>query len=136
MGAAFLIVTLLFAVFYKILPDATIKWRDVWVGAAVTSLLFGIGTVALSAYLSISSVGSLYGAASSILVILMWVNYSAQIFLYGAEFTYVYTTRYGSQIHPDKLAMSSRKTKVEPVRETEEAELEPKSETAQAPAGQ
>jgi len=136
LGVAFLIITLLFALFYKILPDVTIKWRDVWVGAAVTSLLFGIGTVALSIYLSISSIGSLYGAASSILVILMWVNYSAQIFLYGAEFTYVYATRYGSQIHPDKLAISTRKPKDEPEQATEESDLGREGETAKAPISQ
>lgn len=113
LSAAFVIVTLLFAFFYKILPDARIRWRDVWIGAAVTSLLFGIGTVALSIYLSLSTVGSLYGAASSILVILIWVNYSAQIFLYGAEFTYIYATRYGSKIQPTGLAVSFRRQLVE-----------------------
>ncbi len=133
LGAAFLIVTLLFALFYKILPDVKMKWRDVWVGAAVTSLLFGLGTVALSIYLSFSSIGSLYGAASSILVILMWVNYSAQIFLYGAEFTYVYATRFGSQIQPTSLAMSIR----QPVRASEngvdDKDLGGKGKTAKAP---
>ncbi len=136
LGVAFLIVTLLFAVFYKILPDVKMTWRDVWVGAAVTSLLFGVGTVALSIYLSFSSVGSLYGAAGSILVILMWVNYSAQIFLYGAEFTYVYTTRYGSQIQPAGLAVSFRKPGAEGQGASDDKEEELKGETAEAPIGQ
>jgi membrane protein len=133
LAVAFLIVTLLFALFYKILPDVKIKWRDVWVGAAVTSLLFGIGTVALSIYLSFSSIGSLYGAAGSILVILMWVNYSAQIFLYGAEFTYIYTTRYGSQIVPASLAVSVRESNGEVVDEPDDKEKGPKAETANEP---
>jgi membrane protein len=135
LGVAFLIITLLFALFYKILPDVKIKWKDVWVGAAVTSLLFGLGTVALSIYLSVSSVGSLYGAAGSILVILMWVNYSAQIFLYGAEFTYVYATRYGSQIQPAGLAVSFRKPGVEGEGAVEDKETRPKGETAEVPIG-
>jgi membrane protein len=133
LGVAFLIVTLLFALFYKILPDVKMKWRDVWVGAAVTSLLFGLGTVALSIYLSISSIGTLYGAASSILVILMWVNYSAQIFLYGAEFTYIYATRFGSQIHPTKLAMSIRDTGSEAENGGDERQMERKRKAAKAP---
>ncbi|MGB3714011.1 MAG: YihY/virulence factor BrkB family protein [Candidatus Promineifilaceae bacterium] len=135
LGVAFLIVTLLFALFYKILPDVKMTWRDVWVGAAVTSLLFGVGTVALSIYLSFSSVGSLYGAAGSILVILMWVNYSAQIFLYGAEFTYVYTTRFGSQIQPAGLAVSFRKPGIEGQETADDKEMELKGETAEAPIG-
>ncbi|HET6443309.1 MAG TPA: YihY/virulence factor BrkB family protein [candidate division Zixibacteria bacterium] len=133
LAVAFLIVTLLFALFYKILPDVKIKWRDVWVGAAVTSLLFGIGTVALSIYLSFSSIGSLYGAAGSILVILMWVNYSAQIFLYGVEFTYIYTTRHGAQIVPASLAVSVREPNGEVVDEPDDMEKGPKAETANAP---
>jgi membrane protein len=132
LGVAFIIVTLLFALFYKILPDVKIKWRDVWVGAAVTSLLFGIGTVALSIYLSLSSVGSLYGAAGSILVILMWVNYSAQIFLYGAEFTYVYATRTGSQIQPKSMAVSFRKAGVGREVVAVNKNVDPKSEMAEA----
>jgi membrane protein len=133
LGVAFIIITLLFALFYKILPDVKMKWRDVWVGAAVTSLLFGIGTVALSIYLSFSSIGSLYGAAGSILVILMWVNYSAQIFLYGAEFTYVYATRYGSQIHPTRLAVSFRKPGTEGPDTADDKETDLQGETAEVP---
>lgn len=92
------IVTVLFALIFKVLPDAHINWGDVWIGAAVTGLLFSLGRLLISLYLGYSSVGSSYGAAGSLVVVLMWVYYSAQIFLFGAEFTHVYTQRYGSQI--------------------------------------
>ncbi|MGD2049603.1 MAG: YihY/virulence factor BrkB family protein [Chloroflexota bacterium] len=95
----FIIGTLLFSTFFKILPDVEIKWRDVFVGAAFTAFLFGIGVIVLSIYFSFYS-SSLYGAAGSLVVLLLWSYYSAQIFLYGAEFTYIYATRYGSQIQP------------------------------------
>ena len=93
--------TLLFAIIYKYMPDATITWRDVIVGAVVTSLLFTIGRFALSLYLGNAGVASSYGAAGSFIVILLWVYYSAQIALFGAEFTQVYARRYGSQIVPE-----------------------------------
>ena len=83
---------------YKVLPDAKIAWNDVWVGAAITSLLFAIGKSAIGMYLGNAGVGSTYGAAGSFVVILMWIYYSAQILLFGAEFTQVYANRYGSQI--------------------------------------
>jgi len=97
---SFLIITLLFAAIYKVLPDAEIAWRDVWVGAAVTSLLFTLGKFAIGLYLGRSSVGSTYGAAGSLLVLLVWVYYSAQILFLGAEFTQVYARMFGSRITP------------------------------------
>lgn len=102
---SFGVITLLFAMIYKILPDVEIKWSDVWVGAAVTSLLFSIGKYLLGLYLGYQSFGSTYGAAGSILIILLWVYYSAQILLFGAEFTQVYARRFGSQIVPDEDAV-------------------------------
>jgi membrane protein len=99
------IITLLFAMVYKMLPSVTIAWRDVWVGAAVTSLLFTVGKLLIGLYLGNSGVGSAYGAAGSVLVILVWVYYSAQIFLFGAEFTYVYSCQYGSRIEPSAYAV-------------------------------
>ena len=99
-------VTLLFALIYKILPDAEVAWRDVWVGAAMTALLFTIGRFALSLYLGNTSVASAYGAAGSFVVILLWVYYSAQILLFGAEFTQVYARRYGSRIQPSENAVA------------------------------
>ena len=91
------ILTLLFAAIFKWMPDAEIAWRDVWIGAGVTSVLFTIGKVMLGLYLGRSSTVSVYGAAGSLVVLLIWVYYSAQIFLLGAEFTKVYAHRYGSR---------------------------------------
>ncbi len=95
----FVVMTLLFSAFYKILPDVDIKWRDVFVGAAFTAIMFGLGMFILSIYFTFYS-STLLGIAGSLVVLLLWFYYSAQIFLFGAEFTYLYATRYGSQIRP------------------------------------
>ena len=94
------IVTLLFAMIYKMLPDTTIAWSDVVIGAVATSLLFAIGKFLIGLYLVYSSVVSAYGAAGSLVVVLVWVYYSAQIFYFGAEFTKVYATRRGHRAVP------------------------------------
>jgi membrane protein len=94
---SFAITTLLFALIYKLMPRARITWRDVWVGAAVTSLLFEVGKFLIGLYLGKSSVASAFGAAGSLVVLLVWVYFSAQIFLLGAEFTWVYAHEYGSK---------------------------------------
>ncbi len=99
------IVTLLFAMIYKILPDATVRWSDVWIGAAVTALLFTIGKFLIGLYLGQSSFGSTYGAAGSVIIILIWIYYSAQILFMGAEFTQVYARRSGSAIEPTEDAV-------------------------------
>lgn len=101
---SFGIIGLLFAVVYKILPDAEIRWSDVWVGAGVTSLLFAIGKFAIGLYLARSRMNSLYGAAGSLIVFLAFVYYSAQIFFFGAEFTQIYANKYGSRIVPSDQA--------------------------------
>ena len=88
-----LVHTLLFAMIFKLLPDAAIRWREVWLGAGVTAGLFFIGKVAIGAYLGTSEVGAAYGAAGWVILILAWVYYSAQIVLFGAEFTRAYATR-------------------------------------------
>jgi membrane protein len=93
---AFGLVTLLFAMIYKILPSVRIAWRDVIIGALVTALLFSVGKFAIGVYLGNSAIASSYGAAGSVILVLVWVYYSAQIFLLGAEFTKVYARRYGS----------------------------------------
>jgi len=103
---AFGLMLLVFAFFYKFMPDVQIAWRDVWVGAAFTALLITIGTLGLSIYFKLSSIGSLYGAAGTIMVVLFWFYYSAQMFLFGAEFTAVYATRYGSEIRPSNNAVA------------------------------
>jgi len=94
---SFAVVTGLFAMIYKLLPRVPISWHDVWIGAAVTALLFDIGKLAIGLYLGKSSVVSGFGAAGSLVVLLIWVYYSAQIFLLGAEFTWAYAHRYGSR---------------------------------------
>ena len=94
---SWVIITILFAAIYKVLPDVTIEWRDVFLGAAVTSLLFNLGKSVIGLYLGSSAIASAYGAAGSLVILLIWVYYSAQIFFLGAEFTQVFSNRYGSQ---------------------------------------
>ncbi|GAA6624051.1 YihY/virulence factor BrkB family protein [Scytonema sp. NUACC26] len=101
----FVVTTILFGLIFKVLPDVKITWNDVIIGAALTSLLFSIGRYLLGQYLGNGSFGSTYGAAGSLVVILAWVNYAAQILFFGAEFTQVYARKYGSRIVPDKHAM-------------------------------
>jgi len=95
----FALVTVVFAMIYKIMPRVRIQWRDVWVGAAVTSLLFAIGKFLIGLYIGKSSFSSGFGAAGSLAVLLVWMYYSAQIFLLGAEFTWVYSHVHGSRRH-------------------------------------
>lgn len=94
------IITLLFALIFKVLPDVIIAWRDVWIGSFVTALLFTLGKILLGAYLGRSSVGSAFGAAGSFVVVLLWVYYSTQIVLFGAASIRVYANKYGSHIQP------------------------------------
>ena len=93
-------ITLLFATIFKFLPDAKIAWHDVWIGAFLTALLFTIGKFALGIYLGKSGVASSYGAAGSLIVLLLWVYYSSQLLFFGAEFTQVYANRFGSRVAP------------------------------------
>lgn len=101
---SFVVITGLFALIFKVLPDARIAWSDVWIGAALTSGLFTIGKFAIELYLGKSNVGSSYGAAGSLVLVLVWVYYSVQILLYGAEFTQVYANRMGERIQPTEEA--------------------------------
>jgi membrane protein len=93
---SFCVITLLFAMIFRYLPDVRIEWRDVWFGAVFTSVLFVLGKFALAIYFGKSAVGSSYGAAGSLVILLLWVYYSAQIMLFGAEFTQVYARQHGS----------------------------------------
>ena len=102
---SFGVISVLFALMFKFLPDVKITWGDVRIGAVITALLFTIGRSLLSLYLGNSGVGSTYGAAGSLVVLLLWVNYSAQILFFGAEFTQVYANKYGSLIVPAKNAV-------------------------------
>lgn len=101
---SFAFITVLFALIYKYLPDVKIRWKDVWVGATITALLFSLGKYLIGLYLGQGSLGSTYGAAGSLIVFLAWVFYSAQILLFGAELTEVYARRYGRQIRPNRHA--------------------------------
>jgi membrane protein len=103
-------ITLLFATIFKFLPDAKIAWRDVWIGAFLTALLFTIGKFALGLYLGKSGVASSYGAAGSLIVLLLWVYYSSQILFFGAEFTQVYANRFGSRVAPADNAVPVQQT--------------------------
>ena len=97
LGVSFVLITVIFALIYKVMPRARVAWRDVWVGAAVTALLFTIGKSLIGLYIGRSGVTSAFGAAGSLAVVLVWVYYSAQIFLLGAEFTWVYAHHCGSR---------------------------------------
>lgn len=101
---SFVVITFLFAMIYKLLPDITIQWDDVWIGAIITSLLFTFGKFLIGLYLGKSDVGIAYGAAGSLVVILIWVYYASQIFLFGAEFTAVYAESHGSRLAPASTA--------------------------------
>jgi membrane protein len=94
---SFCTITLLFALIFKFIPDTTVPWRDVWMGAAVTSILFTVGKVIIGFYLGHSALTSAYGAAASLVIFLIWIYYSAQILLFGAELTHVYAVKYGSR---------------------------------------
>ena len=96
------IITVLFALIFKFLPDAEIAWRDVWLGAFVTAVLFSFGKFLIGLYLGNSAVASSFGAAGSLVLLLVWIYYSAQILLFGAEFTQVYANEYGSKILPER----------------------------------
>lgn len=114
---SFGVIALLFAAIYKVLPDEKVAWRDVWLGAAVTSFLFSIGRFLIGLYLGKSSVASSYGAAGSFAVLLIWINFSSMILFLGAEFTHVYAQSHGS------LAGAARDS-------TTRAEASPKSARA------
>ena len=99
------IISVLFALMFKYLPDAKIKWRTVWIGAILTSILFVVGKLLLGIYFGQADPGSTYGAAGSIILILLWVSYSSLILFFGAEFTYVYAKRYGKGIEPKTIGI-------------------------------
>ncbi|HEY1064836.1 MAG TPA: YihY/virulence factor BrkB family protein, partial [Pirellulales bacterium] len=102
---SFAVITLLFGMMFKLLPDVKMAWQDVWLGAAITSLLFSIGKVGIGLYLGQSTMASSYGVAGSFVVLLVWVYYSSLILFFGAELTKVYADNYGSRILPAKNAI-------------------------------
>ncbi len=107
------VITMLFAMIFKYLPDAKIAWGDVWIGAGLTTILFIIGKGALGLYLGSGSAGTAYGVAGSLISTLVWVYYSAQILLFGAEFTQVYANAFGSHIEPEEHAIRVEKKEIE-----------------------
>jgi len=109
----FAVVVLLFAMIFKFLPDVEIQWRDVWIGAVLTAILFGIGKWLLGFYLGSGAAGSAYGAAGSLITLLLWVYYSSQILLFGAEFTQVYAARAGRAFKPSEYAVRVETREVE-----------------------
>lgn len=104
-GVSFVLTTLLFAAIFKILPDVDIAWTDVWLGAAATAVLFAVGKYGIGLYLGRSSFESAYGAAGSLLVLLVWVYYSSQILFFGAELTWVYAKHYHRRLRPARGAV-------------------------------
>ncbi|NHF60998.1 YihY/virulence factor BrkB family protein [Flavobacteriaceae bacterium TP-CH-4] len=98
------IISLLFALMFKFLPDVKIRWKTVWVGAVLTAVLFVIGKLLLSLYFGQAQPGSTYGAAGTLILILLWVSYSSLLLFFGAEFTYVFAERYGHGIRPSEIA--------------------------------
>ena len=109
----FLVVGFLFAMIFKFLPDANIQWRDVWIGGALTAIFFLVGKWALGLYLGSGAASSAYGAASSLITLLLWIYYSAQILLFGAEFTQVYSDRFGSHVTPAPYAVRVKQREIE-----------------------
>ncbi|MDP1998166.1 MAG: YihY/virulence factor BrkB family protein, partial [Rhodoferax sp.] len=100
--AGFFLIAAMFALIYKVMPRVRVQWTDVWIGAVFTALLFTLGKALIGFYIGRSGVASAFGAAGSLVVVLLWVYYSAQIFLIGAEFTWVYANTFGSRKRPEK----------------------------------
>jgi membrane protein len=122
---------LIFAVIFKVLPDATIKWKDVMIGAFVTALLFLAGKFGISFYISQTKVGSTYGAAGSLVILLVWVYYSSMILYLGAEFTKAYALEYGEPIHPNDYAVTTKEIEVETGKQTVQKKEKTTSRLAQ-----
>lgn len=128
----FVIITTLFAIIFKVLPDAKVRWRDVYVGALFTAVLFLIGKFLIGFYLGNANIGVTYGAAASMVVILLWVYYTSIILYFGAEFTKIYTMNFGGGIVPDETAVFIIKQEVTELTPSKEeiAELEEKQKKA------
>ncbi|TCC98015.1 YihY/virulence factor BrkB family protein [Pedobacter psychroterrae] len=107
------VISTIFGVIFKVLPDAIIKWRDVALGSMVTAVLFMLGKFGISFYIGSSDVGSTYGAAGSLIVVLLWTYYSSIILYFGAEFTKAYAVKYGSEIHPSHYAVTTKEVEIE-----------------------
>lgn len=113
LAIVFIVISILFAIIFKVLPDGKVQWRDAFKGASFTAILFMLGKFGIGAYLGSSNIGSTYGAAGSIVLILLWVYYSSIILFFGAEFTKVYANMYGSKIVPSSYAVKVEKKEIE-----------------------
>jgi membrane protein len=113
-GAGVVVITLLFALLFKVMPDVHLRWRDVWIGALVTAVLFTAGRYLIALYLSRSTVASVYGTAGSLVALLIWVYYSCAIVFYGAEFTRAYRHAYKLKVQPKETAVAVREEIIEP----------------------
>ena len=130
----FAVISVLFGIIFKVLPDAKIKWKDVLVGSMATAGLFMIGKFAITYYIGSSNVGTVYGTAGSLVVLLLWVYYSAVILYFGAEFTKIYATQYGSKILPNHYAVWIKQVEVEEERGSlKQMEEKKKLENEQTP---
>jgi len=101
------VISFLFALMFKVLPDAEIKWKHVWLGSLITGILFTLGKTALAYYFGKANPASVYGAAGSVILILLWVSYSSMIMFFGAEFTYIYAKTYTGKVAPTKIAKAA-----------------------------
>jgi membrane protein len=122
------VITLLFAIIFKVLPDARIRWKDIWTGALVTAALFMIGKFGITLYISKSNIGTTYGTAGSLVVLLLWIYYSAIILYFGAEFTKAYAATYGHRIYPNQYAVWIKHVEVEEDGGTLKQQLQKKKE--------
>lgn len=113
-----IITTVIFGAIFKVLPDAKIKWKDVLAGSITTAVLFMLAKFAISYYISKSNVGSTYGAAGSLVILLLWVYFSAMILYFGAEFTKAYAVKFGSQIYPEDYAVTTKTVEIETGKKT------------------
>ncbi len=131
----FSVITILFGTIFKVLPDAKIKWKDVLAGAIATAILFMLGKFGISFYISKSNVGSTYGTAGSLVVLLLWIYYSSIILYFGAEFTKAYAVRFGADIRPDHYAVITKTVEVETENGTvQDKEKEKKAEAQEKAA--
>jgi membrane protein len=130
----FVVITILFGIIFKVLPDARIKWKDVIVGAIVTASLFMLGKFGITYYIGSSNIGSTYGAAGSVIIILVWIYYSAIILYFGAEFTKAYATHFGNRIYPNSYAVWIKHVDIEEENGTlKQQEQKKKEEDNQTP---
>jgi membrane protein len=112
-GLTIVVIWFLFAIIFKVLPDAVIRWKDVSIGALFTTLLFLLGRFVISLYIGRSDIGSAYGTAGSLVVLLLWIYFSAIILYFGAEFTKAYAVKFGSEIKPNHYAVTIQTVQVE-----------------------